>query len=132
MTISKQKNILHSRSQLKCDRHGEGTRYGNLGTGFISIGDYVKANEYLGIALAIAIEIGRRQKGEQKCYENLGTVFISRGDFVKAKEYLEKAIAIAVAIGETDGEGTCYGSLATVLIFLGDYVKAKKNILRKH
>ena len=55
---------------------------------FISLGDYVKANEYLEKALAIAIEIGDR-KGEGSRYGNLRSVFISLGDYVKANEYLD-------------------------------------------
>ena len=47
------------------DREGEGTRYGNLGTVFQSLGEYVKAREYHEKALAISVEIGDR-KGKEK------------------------------------------------------------------
>ena len=93
----------------------------------ISLGDYVKANEYLEKALAIAIEIANRN-GEGSCYQNLGTVLIFLGDYFKAKEYCEKALAIAVEIGHRQGEGSCYHNIGTAFKSLGDYVKAKGSV----
>ena len=49
-------------------------RYGNLGTVFISLGQYDKAKEHLEKALAVQIEIGNKE-GEATSYGNLGTVF---------------------------------------------------------
>ena len=46
---------------------GVATCYGNLGTVFQSLGEYVKAKEYQEKALAINIEIGHKA-GEAKEY----------------------------------------------------------------
>ena len=56
------------------DRNGEATTYVNLGTVFISLGKYGKAQEYLEKALAINIETGERN-GEATTYGNR-TLFI--------------------------------------------------------
>ena len=120
------------RSQLKLVTEKEKEHcYGNLGTVFFTLGDYVKANEYLEKALAIAIEIGDR-KGEGTCYGNLGSVFISLGDYVKAIEYLEKALAIAIEIGDRKGEGTLLWKPRICVYLLLVTMSKQMNILRKH
>ena len=80
---------------------------------FQSLGQYHKAREYLEKALAITIEIGRKEE-EASWYGNLGTVFRSLGQYDKAKEYIEKALAISIQIGDKKGEDSSYGSLGTV------------------
>ena len=92
---------------------------------YTSLGDYVKAREYLQKALAIRIEIGDR-KGEASDYGNLGTVFHSLGEYAVAKEYIDKALAIKTNIGDRRGEASDYGNLAAVYTSLGDYVKARE------
>ena len=107
------------------DRKGEAIQYGNLGSVFRSLGEYVKAKEYCEKALAISMEVGDR-KGEAAWYGNLGTVFRSLGEYVKAKEYYEKALAISMEVGDRKGEATWYGNLGTLFKCLGEYVKAKE------
>lgn len=75
------------------DERGKVSSYGNLGTVFISLGEYDKAKEYLEKALAIRIKIGDKQ-GEAAIYSNLGTVFKRLGEYDKAKEYREKTLVI--------------------------------------
>ncbi|KAL9960842.1 hypothetical protein ACROYT_G034347 [Oculina patagonica] len=104
---------------------GEAASYGNLGTVFQSLGDYVKAKEYLEKALAINMEIGDRA-GEATNYGKLGTVFQSLGDYVKAKEFYEKSLAINKEIGDRKMEAVIYTSLGTLFHSLGDKVKAKE------
>ena len=107
------------------DKAGEEACYGNLGTVFKSLGEYVKAKEYYKKALAISNEIGDR-KEEGTNYGNLGTVVTSLGEYFKAREYYEKAFAINTEIGDIAGKGRCYGNLGTVFKSLGEYVKAKE------
>ena len=76
---------------------------GNLGTVFISLGQYHKAKEFLEKALAIKIQIGDKE-GEASSYANLGTMFKSLGQYDKAKEYLEKGLGIRKQIGDKEGE----------------------------
>lgn len=90
-------------------QRGEVSSYENLGTVFISLGEYDKAKEYLEKALAIKIRIVDKQ-GEEAIYSNLGTVFKRLRECDKAKGYLEKALAIKKRIGDKTGEATSYGN----------------------
>ena len=72
-------------------QRGEVSSYENLGTVFISLGEYNKAKEYLEKALAIKTRIVDKQ-GEAAIYSNLGTVFMLLREYDKAKEYLEKTL----------------------------------------
>ena len=82
---------------------------------FQSLGEYQKAKEHHGKALAIKIEIGD-MKGEGKMY---------RGAF--DMEYHEKALAIAIKSSERKEEGRMYGYLGTVFQFLGEYQMTKEH-----
>ena len=91
------------------DRKGEKRCYGNLGVLFRSLGEYVKANEYLEKATATIMEIGDRA-GEPTCCGNLGTCCRKLGtvfqvhvlsEYVKAKEY-EKPLAICIETGSRE------------------------------
>ena len=55
------------------DKKGEAEAYGNLGTVFIFVCQYTKAEEYLQKALVI------RKQGEAADYGNLGNVFQAVG-----------------------------------------------------
>ena len=90
-----------------------------------SLGEHQKAKEYHEKALAIAIEIGDRNREETR-NENLGSVYHSLGEHQKAKEYYEKALIIAIEIGDRNGEGTVYGNLGSVYHSLGEHQKAKE------
>ena len=105
------------------DRAGERRAYGNLGSGFDSLGDFRKAMGYDEKHLKIAIEIGDRA-GEGRAYGNLGNGFDSLGDFRKAIEYDEKDLKVAVEIGDRAGEGRAYGNLGNAYFSLGDFRKA--------
>ncbi|KAL9986593.1 hypothetical protein ACROYT_G000761 [Oculina patagonica] len=99
--------------------------YGSLGNFYHSLGEYVKAKDYLVKALAINQEIGDRNS-EAASYGNIGNVFQSLGDYVKAKEYFEKALAISKEIGDRRGEASDCGNLGAVFECLGKYAKAKE------
>ena len=58
---------------------------------FRSLGEYVKAEEYLQKALVIRKEIGDKE-GEATDYGNLGTVFQSLGEYVKEKNTTRKQL----------------------------------------
>ena len=109
------------------DKGGEASSYGNLGTVFQSLGEYVKADEYLQKALVITKEIGDKTN-EASCYGNLGNVFQSLGEYVKAEEYLQKALVIRKEIGDKQGEALSYGNLGNVFQSLGEYEYYKKSL----
>ena len=63
VNMSRLKNIIKKALAISMeigDRATKGTSYGNLGTVFSSLGEYVKAKEYYEKALAISTEIGDR------------------------------------------------------------------------
>ena len=98
--MAKLMNILRKHLPFEIgDKNGQAADYENLGSTFLSSGEYDKAKEYLEKALKIAIEISDREK-EASCYANLGTVFLSLGEYGKAKEYLEKALEIRIEIND--------------------------------
>ena len=66
---------------------------------FLSLGEYVKAEEYLQKALQINREIGDKE-GEALCYGNLGNVFQLLREYVKAEEHIRKALQISIDIGD--------------------------------
>ena len=108
---------------------------------FTSLGEYVKAEEYLQKALEIkrerlknifrkkALQIQREigdKNGEAASYGSLGNVFLSLGEYVKAEEYLQKAGQIQRQIGHKNGEAASYTHLGNVFTSLGEYVKAEE------
>ncbi len=109
------------------DRKGEARAYGQCGTTFICLGEYMKAKEYLETALAIRKEIGNI-KGEAADYKNLGTVFKCLGEYAKAQEYTKKALALDLKIGDKDKEAENCVNLAAVLLPAGEHTKAQEYI----
>ena len=97
---------------------------------FKSLGDYDKAKEYLGKALAIEIQIGDKG-GEATSYGSLGTVFQSLSQYGKAKEYFEKALVIEIQTGNKNGEASSYGRLGELCFNLLVNFTKLKNIMRK-
>ena len=117
---------------------------------FHSLGEYVKAEEYLQKALEISEEIGDKDKEadvkaeeyqqqalkiskeigdkhkEAVAYQSLGTMFDFLGEYVKAEEYLQQALKISKEIGDKHKEAVAYQSLGTMFRSLGEYVKAEE------
>ena len=92
---------------------------------FYSLGDDVRAQEYLEKALKIANEIGNRPE-EASLEVNLGIVLLSSGiKFADANKYFEEALLIATETGDRQCEAFCYKSLGKLFQRLGDAVKAK-------
>ena len=106
-------------------------RYGNLGTVFRSLGEYVKAKEYYEKALAISMEIGNRE-GEGTSYGNLGMCFVLSGEYVKAKEYYEKALAISMEIGRQTRRRNMVWKPRNCVSFSLVNMSRLKNIMKKH
>ena len=67
------------------DKGGEASAYGKIGTVFLSVGQYTKAEECLKKALVIRKEVGD-EEGEASANGKIGTVFLSVGQYTKAKE----------------------------------------------
>lgn len=104
-------------------RSAEGPHLGNLGSAYYYLGDYRKAIEYYGQALAISREIKDRQN-EGNDLGNLGVAYYDLGETRKAIEYYGQALAINREIGNRRSEGANLGNLGLAYSRLGDYRKA--------
>ena len=96
---------------------------------FLSLGEYVKAEEYLHKALQMTKEIGDKE-GEASSYEKLGAVFYSRSEYVKAEEHHQKALQLSKEIGDKGREAETCGALGVVYRSLGEYAQAKEYLQR--
>ena len=99
--------------------------YINLGTVYISLGEYGKGEEFLRRALPIMKEIGDKG-GQSVSYGNLGSMYQSLGEYGQAEEFQRKALTLRKEIGDKKGEANCYGNLGTVYESLGEYGKAEE------
>ncbi|XP_022808900.1 tetratricopeptide repeat protein 28-like [Stylophora pistillata] len=100
-----------------------------LGSLFKSLEEYQKTKKYYEKALAIAIEVGDRQK-EGRMNRRLGNVFYYLGEYKKSKEYAEKALAIMIEIGDKHEEGATYECLGGVFNSLGKNQNAKEYCMK--
>ena len=83
------------------DKEGEASGYGNLGTVFLSVGQYTKAEAYLQKALTIKEEIGDKA-GVGNSYLNLGNVCRKFQLNAKSQEFANKALEISYEIGDIE------------------------------
>ena len=90
---------------------------------FHSLGEYVKAEQYLQKALVITKEIGDKTN-EASCYGNLGNVFQSLGEYVKAKEYYKKSLTISKANGCMLEQFQCHANMAWAFLLEGNIHEA--------
>ena len=99
---------------------------GKIGTAFMSLGEYAKAERVFKRAVRISKEICDRQ-AEASNYENLGILLRRKGIYAKAEVFLLKGLAIRQQDGDKHQEATDYEALAIVAAFqyLGDYDKAE-------
>lgn len=75
------------------NRHGEATAFGNQGTLFNELGEYLKAREYHEKALAISIEMDDRE-GETEEYYGLGQVCLRLEEYAPAEKHFEMVLVI--------------------------------------
>jgi tetratricopeptide (TPR) repeat protein len=77
--------------------------YNNIGSVFNHQGEYAKALEYHGKAMAIWKKVlGTEHPEVATSYNNIGVVYDNLGDYVKALEYYDKALAIRENVLGTD------------------------------
>ena len=114
-----------NRKRQTGEKSGEASACTRFGIMCHKLGENLKANEYVGRALAIRTEIDDRE-GEAVDYGNLGTVCKDLGQYDKAKEYFQKALNIRTEIGDRNGEASCYQNLAAVFHSLEQYNNAKE------
>jgi len=110
---------LHERLQGKLsDPRLKSWSAGNLGNVYHSMGDYQKAIEYHGRALAIAKENSNRQS-EGIYLGNLGNAYLGLGQVQTAIDYYEQALKIARKTGDRQGKGRHLGNLGVAYSNMG-------------
>ena len=103
------------------------TSYNNIGSVYKNQGDYPKALEYYGKALAIVEEVlGKDHPDTATTYNNIGLVYDNQGNYPKALEYYGKALAIYEKVLGKDhpSTATTYNNIGGVYDAQGDYPKA--------
>jgi tetratricopeptide (TPR) repeat protein len=96
---------------------------GNLGTCYVSLGDYRQAIDLFTQALAIARETGDRG-GEGSALGGLGTCYVSLGDYRQAIDLFTQTLAIARETGERRNEANALGYLGRASLASGDARRA--------
>ena len=115
-----------------CDEIGRkdayaGVLFNNMAGVYYAQGDYGKALEYYGKALAIFERVlGTDHPDTATTYNNMGSAYRAQGDYEKALEYYEKALAISGRVLGTEhpSTATTYNNMALVFRAQGDYAKA--------
>ena len=103
------------------------TSYNEIGVAYRNQGNYPKALEYYGKALAIDEKVlGKDHRSTAIDYNNIGLVYWRQGDYPKALEYYGKALAIYEKVLGKDHSftATTYNNIGTVYRAQGDYPKA--------
>ena len=103
------------------------TLYNNIAGVYQDQGNFEKALEYYGKALAIVREVlGEDHSYTADTYNNIAMVYVERGDYKKAQEYYKKALLILKKVpGESHIDlATTYNNIGTMYQSQGDNIKA--------
>jgi CHAT domain-containing protein/Flp pilus assembly protein TadD len=111
--------------QIK-DRPGEATALGNLGAGYLAMGNYKQAIASLQPLLPIMQALGDH-KGEAQALGNLGIAYKGLGDYEKAIASHQQALALMQKLKDRQGEGQILGNLGNAYEGLGNYDQAIKS-----
>ena len=101
--------------------------YNNIGVAYRNQGNYPKALEYYGKALAIYEKVlGKDHPYTAQSYNNIGLVYKKQGDYPRALEYYGKALAIDEKVLGKDHPDTAidYNNIGLVYDDQGDYPEA--------
>ena len=104
-----------------------GALFNNMAGVYNNQGNYEKALEYFGKALAIRERVlGTEHPDTAVTYNNIASVFRTQGEYKKALEYFEKALAIREWVLRTEPPdmAVTYNNMAGVYKDLGEYKKA--------
>ena len=101
---------------------------GHLGSLYITMGDYSKAEQYLLEALSIHKSVlGESHPDYAMSLGHLGSLYITMGDYSKAEQYLLEALSIHKSVlGETHPDyAISLNNLGVLYSNMGDYSKAE-------
>ncbi len=106
-----------------------GTLFHNIAGVFRAQGDYERALEYCGKALAITEKVfGCEHLDTATMYNNIAVVYSTLGDYERAMEYYGKALAITEKVlgNEHPLTATMYNNMAVVYADQGEYERAQE------
>jgi tetratricopeptide (TPR) repeat protein len=109
------------------ERRGVGTASGNMAIVYQDMGDYERAIELYGKALAINQEVGDRL-GFGMANGNLGIVYKSLGDYARAAELFQTYYEIARDLGYKQGVGVAGLNLANLFQITGELPRAEEHL----
>ena len=104
-------------------RQGEANALDNLGSVYVSLGEYGRAIDFLQQSLDIDRAIGNRQ-GEAISLGNLGNAYVALGEYGRAIDFYQQSLNIDRAIGNRQGEVTSLGNLGNAYLKFSEYDRA--------
>ena len=107
------------------DRGAERAHLGNLGSAYMTLGEYRRAIEYYEKHLQIARELDDR-RGAGQDLANLGNAYDFLGEHPRAIEFYEQQLQIARDLDDRRREGNALSSLGAAYHSMGEYGSAIK------
>src|SRR5687767_7591029 len=98
--------------------------YNNLGINLILIGQWIRAQQALERALALASEADERSGKVPMILDSLGELLMLRGELDEAKDYLVRAVALATDDGNKWYACQALRTLARCYLAMEDHAKA--------
>lgn len=105
------------------DRSREANTLHNMGSSYVSLGEYVKAIGFYEQALLIARDVGSRV-GEATTLNHLGEAHGYLSHYASAIGFFEQSLAIWRELGDLVCEGAALNNLGTAHEYLSEYAKA--------
>jgi tetratricopeptide (TPR) repeat protein len=105
------------------DRAAEGSHLGNIGVGYVELGEYKKAISLFKQRFGIARELNDFS-GECNALGNLAGAHSNLGEYEMARDYCENELNLRRKHGDRRGEGLALCSLGVIYAGLGKYDKA--------
>ncbi len=106
---------------------------GDMGSMYLSSGNYAKAEEWLLLALGLKAKlVGKQSEPYANSLNNLGQLYAEKDDFARAESYLQESIRIREKLFGSDGLalGAPLSNLAYAYGRQGDYQASLKLALR--
>jgi tetratricopeptide (TPR) repeat protein len=95
------------------DQVAEGSHLGNIGVGYVQLGEYQKAISFFKQRFAIAHQQGDFE-GQCNALGNLAGAFSNLGEYEVAKDYCNQELDLRRARGDRQGEGVALCSLGSI------------------
>lgn len=115
--------LLHSLPVTKEAKENKAVLLSNIGSIYIKLRDYDRAEEYYRQAMTISRSISYAD-GESKALHNLGFIYDEVGNSKRAMAYYQSALRVRRAISDRKGEAITLNQLAFIYYRNGDTARA--------